>query len=75
MTSVKKESGANCVEQFHMLHDNSMFNSILNILINIMAAGATLVDIPVHGLTNGLVLTYQDIHILCCLYASTKRGQ
>lgn len=62
VTSVTKESGVNYVEQCHMLHDNSMLNSILNVPSDVTAAGATLVHIPVRGLPNGLVLTYQDIN-------------
>jgi hypothetical protein len=62
VTSVMKESGANYVEQCHMLHDNSMLNSILNVPSEITAACATLEHIPVRGLPNGLVLTYQDIN-------------
>jgi hypothetical protein len=62
VTSVTKESGAHYVEQCHMLHDNSMLNSILNVPSDIMAAGATLVHIPVCGFPNGLVLTYQYIN-------------
>jgi hypothetical protein len=45
-----------------MVHDNSILNSILNVPSDVTAAGATLVYIPVHGLPNGLVLTYQDIN-------------
>jgi hypothetical protein len=62
VTSVKKEAGANYVEQCHMLHDNSMFNAILNVPSDVMAAGMTSVQIPVCGLPNGLVLTYQYIN-------------
>jgi hypothetical protein len=45
-----------------MLHDNSMLNSILNVPSDVTVSGAALVHIPVRGLPNGLVLTYQDIH-------------
>jgi hypothetical protein len=62
VTSVTKESGANYVEQCHMLHDNSMLNSILVVPSDVTAAGATLVHIPVRGFPNGLILTYQDIN-------------
>jgi hypothetical protein len=67
-TSVMKESGANYVDQCHILHDKSMINSILNVPSDIRAAGATLVHIPVCGLPNGLVFTYQDIHNYVVLY-------
>jgi hypothetical protein len=69
VTSVTKESGANYVEQCRMLHNNSMLNSILNVPSDVTAAGATLVHIPVRGLTNGLVLTYQDKQLCCVVYA------
>jgi hypothetical protein len=61
MTSVTKESGANYVEQCHILHDRCMLNSILNLPSYVTAAVATLVHTHVRGLPNGLVLTYQDI--------------
>jgi hypothetical protein len=67
VTSVMKESGENYVEQCHMLHDNSMLNSILNVPSDVTAAGATLVHIHVRGSPNGLVLTYQDINIYIVL--------
>jgi hypothetical protein len=57
MTYATKESGENYMDQCHMLHGNSMINSILNVSSDVTASGATLVHIPVRGLPNGLVLT------------------
>jgi hypothetical protein len=43
-----------------MLHDNIVLNSILNTPSDTTGAGKKLAHIPIRGLPNGLVMTYQD---------------
>jgi hypothetical protein len=61
-TSVTKHTETTLVEEHRMLHDNSVLNSILNTPSDTTEAGKKLAHIPIRGLPNGLVMTYQDIN-------------
>jgi hypothetical protein len=60
-TSVTNHTGTRVAEEHRMLLDNSVLNSILNTPSNTTEAGAKLAHIPLRGLPNGLVVTYQYI--------------